>query len=322
MYKCIVIGAGSIGKRTVDNLITLGHNVSIAEIDKERSSQLKEQGYKVYDTIDSAFSKDSYDICFVCTGTDTHISIWKTLAKKNINGLYIQKPLSYNLCDVGTLLNLCKENNIKFGSACNMLYLSGIRLLKTLLSNNAIGEVYSGSYFFGHNLKKWNDRDYKATYSAGEFGGILLDDSHSIYLCEDVFGDIVEYNGCTHKSKILEISNEDAFEISGKTDKNILVRIHGDYLACEYTRNIEIFGTSGCLQWEMFKKDDGNIESYVYLKTEKIPETRVFNVSEPLNEMYIREISAFIEFVEGKKESFHNGVSELEIITEMRDENK
>jgi predicted dehydrogenase len=320
--KIAIIGMGSIGKRHAKNLIHSGHEIIIIESDINKSSRLKQNGCKVYGSLSDC--EDSFQMAIVCTPTQLHIPIAQSLAlRKGIKGIFIEKPLSYNMDGVKTLFSVCAEQNIRIGSACNMKYLNGIHLVKILLSSQAIGTVYHAQYFFGHDLRKWNDRDYKCTYSAGEHGGILLDDSHSIYLCEDLFGSFKHLKGNLHRIGTLDIQNEDCSNIITTTDQNISVSIHSDYLCPDYTRNIEIYGTGGTIQYEMIKETNLDMMvQYVHLKTPAIQETRTFCCSEPMNEMYVHEMDKFIQFVTRNIDTFHTGLSEIELITKLKIENK
>ena len=322
MRMCIV-GYGSIGERHADNLKTLGHTVSVLDTSEEARNRSVSSGYCTYSSLQEAL-ETLPEIVLICTDTTSHIPLCQEVLIHNsttLKGIFIEKPISFSMEGVETVVNICKERNIKLGCACNLLYLSGIKLMKMLLNNNSVGTVYSASYFFGHNLSKWNNRDYRNTYSAGEKGGIILDDIHSIYLCEDMFGHLItDVKASLHYSKLLEITNEDAFELIGKTNRNILLRIHGDYLASEYTRNLEIQGTEGTLQWEMCKVDNDMLESYVYIKTPAFPEYRTFNVSQELNCMYMDMMADYIKFVNKEKEYFHNGVYELIIVSKIKEQ--
>lgn len=310
--KALVVGAGNIGMRYIENLRTLGYSVVVVETDEKKSSQLKEEGYEVYGNISEV--RDTVDFVIVATPTDTHLSIAQVVSNwVGMKGIFIEKPLSYNMDGVDSLIYTCKANNIKLMCGCNLRFHNGVSLVKTLLNNKSIGDVVCADYTFGHDLTKWHpDTDYTQSYSAGEHGGILLDDIHAIDLFEYLFGEIKSVKGSLHNSKTLNIKKEDIADYILEFNNGIIGRIHSDYINIEYTRNMYITGTGGSIIWDFAAGE-------VLIRTPAIDQWRIFTAKEELNEMYIREMQYFIGCIEQNVNPMSDGVSALEVAMELKE---
>lgn len=302
--------------RHIKNLVSLGHDVSIVETEVTKREQLS-LDYDVYNSIEEAFSKDKFDIVIVATPTSSHIPLSQSLvAKYDIKGIFVEKPLSFNTDGTQTLINICNEKNITFMTGCNLLFSSGVRLVKMLLDNKTIGNPYYAEYFYGSWLPDWHPgTDYRNSYSASETGGILLDDIHSINLFLYLFGKPSSIKGNLHRTGLLEIKRDDMSNISIDFENGLTTHLHSDYLSKKYMRNVQIFGSKGIIQLDFY-------EGYVNLFTESLPEWRTFNIKEDTNEMYLREMQYFIEAINNKTEIPFNGIEEMKIVTEIKKQNE
>lgn len=301
--------------RHIKNLVSLGHDVSIVEIDVNKREQLS-LDYDVYSSIEEAFKKEQFDIALICTPTKNHIIDALSISLKDeIKGIFCEKPLSYDLYGVETLSNICKENNIKLMTACNIRFNSGIKLISILLRNKTIGKPLSCQYYYGYDLKMWHpDSDYTKSYSSSDSGGILNDDIHAIDILMHLFGNPVDIKGILHKSGILQIENEDIASYVIKFDSGVIGSITSDYLSPFNIRNIQVIGEHGIIQWSF---DEG----YVNLKTKSINEWRTFNTQEDKNEMYFRQIEYFIDCVTNDITPLSDGIEQLKWALQLKRQN-
>jgi len=318
----LICGFGSVGVRHASNLKTLGHEISVFDISEEARKKSVESGYNTYASLQEALDILP-EIVLICSGTASHVPLCQEVLihNSNLKGIFCEKPLSFSMEGVDTVISMCKERNIKLGCACNLRYLSGIRLIKTLLNSGNFGKIVSCEYYFGHWLPFWhNDNTWKESYSASEKGGIILDDSHSINLIEYLCGNIVESKGILYHTNLLDIKCEDVAMHIHKTDKGVICRITSDYINHIYTRNISIVCEKGNIQFEIERIEDGNIISSVCIHTPEIKEWRVFSCDQPLNSIYIDLIADYINCITNNKEFQCNGVSELKIIDNIKKE--
>ncbi len=305
-----------MGKRHTQNLVSLGHDVSIIDVDVNKREQLS-LDYDVYSSISEAFNKEQFDIAIITSPTSVHIPQTQAIATEyDVKGIFCEKPLSFNSDGTQTLVNICHEKDIVFMTGCNLLFSSGVRLVKMLLDNKTIGNPYYAEYFYGSWLPDWRPgTDYRTSYSASITGGILLDDIHSINLFLYFFGKPTSFKGNLHRTGLLEIKKEDISNTSIDFENGLTTHLHSDYLSKKYMRNVQIFGDKGIIQLDFY-------EGYVNLFTESLPEWRTFNTKEDTNEMYLREMQYFIEAVNNKIDIPFNGVEEMKIVTEIKNQNE
>src|SRR4051794_13720181 len=104
----LVIGLGSIGKRHLKNILSLGYkNISIVSASANTSDEYK--NLCVFKTIEEAFSSNHFDAAFVCSPTAFHIDQLTTLLERKVKAVYIEKPLSNSLEYVENVIKLANE---------------------------------------------------------------------------------------------------------------------------------------------------------------------------------------------------------------------
>ena len=98
--KYICIGAGSIGKRHVRNLISIGvnkENISVVDPRKDRLEEISDLGINTtFENLQEAMEAGSYDASIICSPTNLHIEQGIELAKKGIH-ILMEKPLAHDL---------------------------------------------------------------------------------------------------------------------------------------------------------------------------------------------------------------------------------
>jgi len=321
----LICGFGSAGSRHASNLKSLSHEVNVTDISEEARKKSVESGYNTYASLQEALDILP-EIVLICSDTASHVPLCQEVLihnNSNLKGVFIEKPLSFSMEGVDTVISMCKERKIVLGGSCNIRYLSGIQLIKTLLNSGNFGKIVSYEYYFGHWLPFWhNNNSWKESYSASEIGGgILLDDSHSINLVEYLCGNIIESKGILFHTDLLDIKKEDVAIHIHKTDKGVICKITSDYINHVYTRNISIVCEKANIQWEIESIEDGNIISSVFLHTPNIKEWRIFSCDQSLNSMYIDMIADYINCVNNNKEFQCNGILELKIIDNIKKQN-
>src|SRR4051812_32451293 len=92
--KTLVIGCGSIGKRHIENLLTLGMTSVVAfEPHSDRRSEVARQfGIPVFENLENAWASEP-DIVFVTAPTGLHIALAQEAAEHGCH-LFIEKPIA------------------------------------------------------------------------------------------------------------------------------------------------------------------------------------------------------------------------------------
>ena len=85
--KILIVGCGSIGKRHLRNLLTIGFNhddISCVETRDDRIAEVKDYGIKnVHTSLENALGVDKYyDASIICSPTSLHIDQCNILSSK------------------------------------------------------------------------------------------------------------------------------------------------------------------------------------------------------------------------------------------------
>ncbi len=323
MYKVLVIGCGSIGKRHIKNLNLLDKDIVIMayDIDERKLSEVKRisNNFKVDNDIKKLF-KEKPDIAFICTPPSSHIK-YALLSAKIGCDLFIEKPLSNNLKDIEKLLRIIKEKKLITFVGCNMRFYWAITKIKDLLDKGIIGKVFSSRIEFGQYLPDWHpDEDYTKMYSSSKIlgGGVILDAIHEIDYAMWFFGEVEDITSMYGKVSKLDIETEDVAEILIKFKENIIVSIHMDYLQRKYSRSCKIIGEQGTISWN---KEEHSIKLY----RNRSEEVEIFSQPhnyDDMNQMYVDEIQYFFNCVAGRQLTFNSVLNGFGVLKTALDAKK
>lgn len=299
MKKILIIGGGSIGKRHLRNLLSLGEkDAAMVETNPERVvANKKEFNIPVYNSLEEISDK-KFALVFVCSPSVYHLqnSLW---AAEKGSDLFIEKPLSHNLDGVDNLINLVKKKKLITMVGSNWKFYPLFQKMRELLDGGAIGKVLSARCQFGQYLPDWHPwEDYRQGYSANKkLGGGILLDSHEFDYLTWFLGNVARLSCFAKKVSYLEIDVEDVAEVILEFESGAVGEIHLDYLQRFNQRNFEFFGKEGTIIW------DANLKKVVLLTKEKGREEFFLDPDYDINAMYIEEIKHFLDCVDNRKET-------------------
>lgn len=238
--KAIIIGGGSIGKRHSNNLINLGIETRIVDIDE-------------INNIDNIL-QSGFDLGLICTPNINHIEHCTKLANHNIP-IFCEKPFYTNAEGIDNLLHLIKEKHLTTMVGCNLRFTPEIQNINP--KTNYI------NVYFGYDLKKWRPQtDHLKSYSANKNlgGGILLDAIHELDYLYYKFGSIkdISYN----KNQLTNITNDTEDLVIGriKFNSGTIADFTLNYLSEEYQRYYDI------LDKGVLKRTHLNLGNEMYIK--------------------------------------------------------
>ncbi len=244
--KIGLIGYGSIGRRHISNLISLGFNdiTLFREIGRGNQEGLRE----IFNYND--FINEEFDFIIISNPTSFHFTTMLPLLEKDSN-ILVEKPLVFRNEEYDALKKILPGYMGKGMCAYNMRFHPCVNRIKEICSDNTLGKIYSARLFVGQYLPDWRPgQDYRKGVSALRSlgGGVVLELIHEIDMALYLFGKPVsEICSIAGKLSSLEIETEDMAEIMFRTEKNIIVSIHQDYLSRGYKRTIEIIAENGSL---------------------------------------------------------------------------
>lgn len=169
--RIAVIGAGSIGRRHFDNLVSLG-------ID---AVQVPHRSYRP-DVLDDC------DAAVIATATDVRTGPIADAADRDLP-MYIEKPLAFRAADLATIERLTAKVADRTMLGLMMRYHPAFRALADMDMSTAV----RFSLDIGHDVTQWRQNwKFSESYAAkADGGGVLLDLCHEIDMASVLFPDLM-----------------------------------------------------------------------------------------------------------------------------------
>ena len=130
MKKILVVGYGSIGKRHVENLLSIS-NLEIIVCTKRKDVNKLKKHAKVYHTIEQSL-KEKPDVGFITNETSLHIPTAIKLANQGMD-LFIEKPLSNSTKGISVLTKTVNKERLITQMGCNLRFDPCIKKIKSLI---------------------------------------------------------------------------------------------------------------------------------------------------------------------------------------------
>ncbi len=319
--EILVIGAGSIGRRHINNLNNLGYeDIDVVDISDANLGYVK-KNFEIKETFNDfkgALSSKGYDVAFILTPPIYHIPMALELAKKRLD-LFIEKPLSHNLEHVDELINAKEDSNLIIMVGYNQRFNFGMRKLKSYIEEGILGKIYYIRAEVGQYLPDWKPwQDYRKSYTAIKElgGGIILDGSHEIdYVLWLANNKVKEVKTIHDKVSDLEINVEDVAEAIFGFENGIIASIHLNMIERGYSRYCKVVGEKGSIKW-IFK--DNILEFYDVDSKELI--MKKYEIDQ--NNSYLEELKHFLSCVENRIEPLSNiytAKDTLEVVIKMKE---
>jgi len=257
-YRVLVVGAGSIGRRHLQNLSSLGLTRLMAcDPDPERIAGIEQPLAGSFLDFSQALSTGKPDAVLICTPPVFHVD--QALEALNAGAhVFIEKPLSDQLDKIDYLIEHSTQRGLVVQVGYNLRFNPGIRKLKELIDNGTIGKVLWSRLEVGQYLPDWRPwQDYRESYSARKDlgGGIILDASHEIDYAVWLFGKPVEVISMCGKVSGLDLDVEDCATVLLRFEGGAQVDIHLDCVQRSYTRCCKIVGEIGTLDWNYSSRE-------------------------------------------------------------------
>jgi predicted dehydrogenase len=297
-HRVLVVGCGSIGRRHASNLRALGVTALAAcDPDPQRREHFEtEWRVPTFADVETGMTGFIPNVVFVCSPPVFHVA--QALQAVAVGAhVFIEKPLSDRSAGVGELIQQTKSAGRVVQVGYNLRFHPGLRKLKALLEEGAIGRVLWARLEAAQYLPDWRPwQDYTQSYTARRQlgGGILLDGSHEIDYALWFFGEPSEVLCLSGKVSRLSVDVEDCATVLLRFASGAQADIHLDFVQRCYARSCKIVGEMGTLQWDFTQR---TVEMY----TAESREWRAFPYEFSPNDMYIEEVKDFFSCIaEGK----------------------
>ncbi|NVK31266.1 MAG: Gfo/Idh/MocA family oxidoreductase [Gammaproteobacteria bacterium] len=314
----LIVGFGSIGKRHLNNLRALQPDAKIVVM--RRASQVSTQtevpegaDYLV-STLEQALSF-APGAAIIANPAPFHVKIAQQLVEHDIH-LLVEKPIAASLDGVEQLIATAQERSLILMTAYNFRFSEAAIRFRDCLLSGEIGKLLSVCVDTGQYLPNWRpDSDYRQGVSARKDlgGGVLLELSHELDYLRWIFGDVETVYARCAKSGELEIDPEveESIDMLLGFKSGLSANVHIDFIQALPHRICKVIGARGTLVWDA-------VHHEVRINTLDEPQGRLLVApNEQRNDMYLDEITHFIECIvssKGPKVDGVDGLAALKIV--------
>lgn len=315
-FRCAVIGLGRIGagfddksKKGCVNTHTKSYFVNkksilvaLCDVDKEK---LKNYGeiYNVknlYVDYHRLFEKENLDCVSICTHVDSHLQIVKEAARHNIQGIFLEKPISDTLKNATEIIKICKEKRIKLQIDHNRRFDPFYQNLKKAISNGEFGKIQHVNIYYG--------------------AGVANTGSHLFDMIRYLFGDVHWVQG-TYSSNPSNNLHDPNINGLVKCKNSITCSLYGFDLSKYGILECDILGTKARIRLNLTKLtaehfDISNKPTLAY--RELIQKKYEIPKPKPLIVLGLKNLLESIEHDEDPLCTGKDGYASLELIIAMK----
>lgn len=295
--RVLVVGCGSIGRRHIKNLMSLGIRNFILCDTSEESLKAASIGLEnpVLTTKFKSALLQGPGAAVICTPSSLHLDMALELARHGVH-LLIEKPLSDTLEGIGELERIVEERGLVAMMAMCYRFHPVFQQVKSLVASEVVGKIYHVNYFGGHYLPDWHpNADYRIEYAARKKlgGGVILTSIHGLDNIRWLFGEVEESHAFVDKVSDLEMDVEDIATAIFRLKNGIYVNWQTDFLQRANQHRMVIAGSTGTIRADFLT---GIVETY----STELGKWYSGRVPFQVNEMYVAEARHFFDCIEKK----------------------
>jgi predicted dehydrogenase len=297
--RFLIAGLGSIGRRHLRNLVSLGQTDIIllrSQASYPPDDELK--AFPVVTDMDAALQRKP-DAVIVANPTALHLKVAIPAAKASCH-LLLEKPISHSMQGIEELRSTVKKGGGSALVGFQFRFHPSLIKIREIISKGQIGRVLSCRSHWGEYLPGWHPQeDYRKGYSARKDlgGGVVLSLCHPLDYLIWFFGQVDDLAAVTGKLSGLEIEVEDTAEITLNFHAKTIGSLHLDYFQQPPVHTLEVIGTEGCIRWNVA---DGIVHLY---RNEK-KQWQQFPLKDGFsrNDLFLEEMRHFIACAQGSQQ--------------------
>jgi predicted dehydrogenase len=257
--RWVVIGAGSIGRRHLRNLLALGERDLVAVRHERAPLDADLAAIPVTDDLAAAVATETAAI--ICTPTSRHLEDALAAVRLGCHVL-VEKPLSDRLDRVAELEEELRRRERLGAVAHCFRFHPVVRRLREELAGGQLGTIRGAAVWCGQHLEDWQPgTDYHARYSARRDlgGGVLLDLVHELDYAQLLFGAVRSVTAMVRNTGALGIETEEIADLVLDHGR-MRTGCHLDYLARPAVRGGWLQADAAALRWDLL--GSGRVERW------------------------------------------------------------
>ena len=311
--RFLIAGLGSIGRRHLRNLLSLGKQDII--LYRTYHSTLPEDelaGFPVETDLRAALEYRPNAV-IISNPTALHLDVAIPAAEMGCH-LLLEKPVSHSFEQVDELRTAVQRGGGQVLVGFQFRFHPTLQVAAGLIADGAIGRPISARAHWGEYLPNWHPwEDYRQGYAARTDlgGGVILTLCHPLDYMRWLMGEVESLWALTSATEKLDIPVENTVEIGLRFASGAIGSVHLDYVQQPTVHHIEIIGSEGTLRWN---DDDGVLS--LYSTSSKTWKTWTPSESFERNQMFLDEMRHFLAMARREIQpacSLEDGIRVLEI---------
>jgi predicted dehydrogenase len=304
--KVLVVGQGSMGRRRVRNLLHIGgHEVLAFEPDAgRREAAAAENGIPVLSSLDEALAHEPQALV-ISTPPDLHHQYALEAAAR---GLHFFTEASVVPGQTQELIAAVAGRDLVAAPSCTMRFHPGIRTLKRLLEDGAIGRPVAVLHHVGQHLADWHPwEDYRTFYvGRRETGAAREIVPFELNWMSYVFGPVTTIEGSCWQTGALEVDIDDVYaalvQFAGGVRADLVVEV----VSRPAVRCARVVGDAGTLIWDFAERTVRRWSSVEagWLEHPDPPAVEGPGGKWVAENMYIEEMRGFLRAIEEGREHY------------------
>lgn len=319
--KFLIAGLGSIGRRHLRNLISLGErDILLYRSYHATLTDDELTGFPVETDLEAALSHKP-DAVIISNPTALHLEVAIPAARAGCH-LLLEKPISHNMERVEELDEAVAHGGGQVLVGFQFRFHPGLEKTAELIKQGVIGRPLSARAVYGEYLPGMHPwEDYRKSYSARQElgGGVILTLCHPIDYMRWILGDVACLWAFASPLNNFEIQVEDIAEIGLRFLSGAVGSVNLNFNQRPRSQYLEIVGVEGTLRWNndtgavsIFRAQEPDSSDVKTVHWEKYSVPDGFE----RNDMFLSEMAHFLEVLRGEAEpvcSLYDGRKALEI---------
>ena len=251
--KFLIAGLGSIGRRHLRNLVSLGerdivlyrtHHATLPD------GELKD--YPVETDLATALKRHKPDAVIVANPTALHMDVAIPAAEAGC-AVLLEKPIAQDLDRIDDFRKAGKRNEGRTLVGFQFRFHPTLQKAAELIQAGAAGRILAVHAHWGEYLPDWHPwEDYRRGYAARADlgGGVIATLAHPFDYLRWLVGEIDSVWSFNAHLSPLEMDVEDTAEVGLHFAGGAIGGVHLNYVQRPPSHRLEIVGTTGTLRWD------------------------------------------------------------------------